>query len=92
MAHLPAHCAAGVSLKTQMPRKGLPGDGLMAGSTGLEPATSGVTGRRSNQLNYDPARSGELKVQSDFYVYFLFGGRYRDRTCDSRRVKPVLYR
>ena len=57
MAHLPAQCAAGVSLKTQMPRKGLPGGGIMAGSTGLEPATSGVTGRRSNQLNYDPARS-----------------------------------
>ena len=28
----------------------------MAGSTGLEPATSGVTGQRSNQLNYDPAK------------------------------------
>ncbi len=28
----------------------------MAGSTRLELATSGVTGRRSNQLNYDPAR------------------------------------
>ena len=27
---------------------------LLAGSTGLEPAASGVTGRRSNQLNYDP--------------------------------------
>jgi hypothetical protein len=28
----------------------------VAGSTGLEPAASGVTGRRSNQLNYDPTR------------------------------------
>jgi hypothetical protein len=30
-----------------------------AGATGLEPATSGVTGRRSNQLNYAPA-DGEV--------------------------------
>jgi hypothetical protein len=28
---------------------------LMAGPTRLELATSDVTGRRSNQLNYDPA-------------------------------------
>ena len=31
----------------------------VAGTTGLEPATSDVTGRRSNQLNYVPAMSGE---------------------------------
>jgi hypothetical protein len=27
----------------------------VAGATGLEPAASGVTGRRSNQLSYAPA-------------------------------------
>ncbi len=31
----------------------------MAGTTGFEPATSDVTGRRSNQLNYVPAMSRE---------------------------------
>jgi hypothetical protein len=34
----------------------------MAGATGLEPATSAVTGQRSNQLSYAPAGDGvELK-------------------------------
>jgi hypothetical protein len=33
----------------------------MAEPTGLEPATSDVTGRRSNQLNYDSAFSTNLK-------------------------------
>ena len=34
----------------------------MAGTTGLEPATSDVTGRRSNQLNYVPAFVDVLNV------------------------------
>ena len=37
------------SLKARISLKG------MAGTTGLEPATSDVTGRRSNQLNYVPS-------------------------------------
>ena len=44
-------------------RTGTDGDGFVekkgckvAGTTGLEPATSDVTGRRSNQLNYVPAK------------------------------------
>ena len=37
---------------------------FMAGTTRLELATSGVTGRRSNQLNYAPdsMRASPLKV------------------------------
>ena len=31
---------------------------ILAGVTGLEPAASGVTGRRSNQLSYTPLNKG----------------------------------
>ena len=83
---------------------------MLAGSTGLEPAASGVTGRRSNQLNYDPVRDLMILQISDFgfqiansdwnlkselinlkFRVLVLNGRYRARTCDSRRVKPVLY-
>jgi hypothetical protein len=37
----------------------------MAGVAGLEPVTSAVTGQRSNQLSYTPAR-GKLKVKKVF--------------------------
>jgi hypothetical protein len=56
---------------------------LLAGSTGLEPAASGVTGRRYNRLNYDPDFETfekcllwpnffvRLKFQSSkYYLYF----------------------
>ncbi len=34
----------------------------MAGVTGLEPATSGVTGQRSNQLSYTPGETTARRV------------------------------
>ena len=47
----------------------------MATRKGLEPSTSGVTGRRSNQLNYQAT----------------YGGNNRARTCDPMLVRHVLY-
>jgi hypothetical protein len=38
----------------------------MAGATGLEPATSGVTGRRSNQLSYAPVASTRAGTPTPF--------------------------
>lgn len=38
-------------------------DGEMAGVAGLEPVTSAVTGQRSNQLSYTPARALCLRSQ-----------------------------
>ena len=35
----------------------------MAGVTGLEPAASGVTGRRSNQLSYTPLKQGHIYLR-----------------------------
>ncbi len=36
----------------------------MAGVTGLEPAASGVTGRRSNQLSYTPNVTWTVRMRS----------------------------
>ena len=54
----------------------------MADRTGLEPATSGVTGRHSNQLNYRSATRTLLQS--------AIGGWCRDRTCDPRLVRAML--
>jgi hypothetical protein len=42
-------------LSTQVPER-------MAGTTGLEPAASAVTGQRSNQLNYVPTLDAECQM------------------------------
>ena len=54
---------------------------LVADRTGLEPATSGVTGRHSNRLNYRSAK----------HLNENYGGRYKTRTCDPCLVRALLY-
>jgi hypothetical protein len=41
----------------------------MAGTTGLEPATSAVTGQRSNQLSYVPSAISIAAQIADFTVF-----------------------
>ena len=59
---------------------------VLAGPMGLEPTPSGVTGRRYNQLNYDPKKS----LKSDIH-FLLFGRRDRARTCDIHGVSVALF-
>ena len=43
----------------------------MAGPTRLELATSGVTGRHSNQLNYDPASKFKIQIRQSVMITLL---------------------
>ena len=58
---------------------------FLTGATGLEPATSGVTGRRSNQLNYAPGRRTILAVGGARRVWPsrrpLLGGSWSSVDC-----------
>src|SRR5688572_13095387 len=55
----------------------------MAGVTGLEPATSGVTGRHSNQLSYTPACGGPMSRQR------CGGDKETVRDCQAERPVPA---
>jgi hypothetical protein len=57
----------------------------MAGPTRLELATSGVTGRRSNQLNYDPVFVLTMKAL-DLTQYRTGAPSLRPRLTTSRQV------
>ena len=57
----------------------------MATWMGLEPTTSAVTGRRSNQLNYQAELCAEPKSDSA-----QFGGNNRARTYDPLLVRQML--
>jgi hypothetical protein len=69
----------------------------MAGSTGLEPAASAVTGQRSNQLNYDPA-SGSTRCCKPKWDKGIAGLAFRALSagvaCDgaSSSPKPPIIR
>jgi hypothetical protein len=66
----------------------------MAGTTGLEPAASAVTGQRSNQLNYVPNRgSNNLaeKTANKAFAGFAYSARvaFRVKECGCfRRNRP----
>ena len=65
----------------------------MAGVAGLEPVTSAVTGQRSNQLSYTPAKGTVTLENKIFPVKILlgefwvrFGVRLKIRAADAKEV------
>ena len=60
----------------------------MAGTTGLEPATSAVTGQRSNQLNYVPNLFSYRYWKPAYLLAFLTFNRFACIACINL-VEPI---
>ena len=58
----------------------------MAGVAGLEPVTSAVTGQRSNQLSYTPAK-GNVKLSNAGRHVKIWFGIFAEGPAE-RRVNP----
>src|SRR5216684_4310790 len=64
----------------------------MAGTTGLEPAASAVTGQRSNQLNYVPTPLFQTLTSVPDFRGGIFGCKRRNRSMTRARCGSVLRR
>ena len=62
---------------------------FLAGATGLEPATSGVTGRRSNQLNYAPNSCLEFQIVDFRFKLAIPNSASRNRMVGGTGIEPV---
>jgi hypothetical protein len=65
--------------------------GIVAGATGLEPATSGVTGRRSNQLSYAPAW-GQQELETPPAIVKEAGRPTFAKIVRDQRSAPISFR
>ncbi len=64
---------------------------ILATWMGFEPTTSAVTGRHSNQLNYQASSTFYYKITKCNEQYLIaFGGSNRARTCDPLLVRQML--
>ncbi len=63
---------------------------ILAGSTGLEPAASGVTGRRYNRLNYDPAYTN-CTIKSNNFWWAKRGSNPRHPACKAGALPAELF-